>query len=1588
MEFFWDPQHKRVSRGRGGEGVAAVSPEKYIGRREETTGENRANCRCPPENKSSGVRSAAAETKPSGAERFIMVKEAVKGDTEEGDSLAAGHGAARSAERRNVRSDLLVRAPSRGLQRSLQMSPETIGTGSSGNAPDCGTCLEAIRPPYFGEPGSIPAGVAPGFLHVGIVPDDAAGRRVFLGISCFPRPCIPALFHTYLTAPSPVQDLDVKNHGEEISALLKALMVIAPDTLLMPTAALIVLWFRATRNANATEYISTEAKCSCASFCVGVPILVVESKLLPNELAKFSGVYSSVGTVIFREKIGPQSRLQYYIYTSAVGITPLAAGAASTFDSTTQDSVTSTLNRRDWCADSLHEPEHISANKKSYTILQCFELYLVSIDSTILQISEHSPRFSLAAAPTCLISLKEARHSTAKLILLDEEFSEAYQTHFLPVAGVGQTHSNLEFSLSSNNNANFAGLYSSVIHCNTHLHFPVGAFGDDGKARPRVVTDRASRRVHLRPATSRNTQATRVRGFPAIPTLHMYIYYTCTLRRTSYVVASVPLYPRSCICTSFTFKLAREYSTVQRWNIRLSRELQLHMPPRWRHWLATCGNRKVPASPRALNAATEYSLNNERCLPPCEGLLLLDIVFCYVHLTSISSLPVQRPIYITPCDMGFAKRLVKIRGVAVAERLVCSPSTKATRVQSPARPLPDFHICKSCRTMSLVGIFSRGSPVSPHPFIPALLNITSITLIGSRYLAVKSRPDIFTRSLMTSCCWVVAAGSAVHAPLRGTPPPLWLTHSSSQARARSSARRSSQVQDSNCSVLVNGEASTEVLPFMMKIRHRPPLPRSSRATAIKAKTVVNLQKRYVVPPPPHNVKGKGVEEWLEIPLKHLDGDKEVVLLGISLINSLRNNGSPPLSAQTQSACWRHFPKPQDGPLVNRRHLRFHPLAKKLSLSSPYKAWETLLGLRPTSRQWGVGTWNGQLFLRQTCDAERFAVQTAEEELDNTLPPPFPVTSSRHSCPVLVADRPDVTDHSRETAEEELDNTLPPPFPVTSSRHSCPVLVADRPDLTDHSRETAEEELDNTLPPPFPVTSSRHSCPVRVADRPDVTDHSRETAEEELDNTLPPPFPVTSSRHSCPVRVADRPDVTDHSREVDKTYVGSLERRGDFSQRVLPLTPGDSRRGGKERSSGRRSSCRVDGGSRGRGEVLGMEETETVSEMPEFVDKMIIFDGATQRVIARWRDAYKSSRLAEVAVKNAVIAVFDRAWWLRCNRYAGQVRIETYEMTNFRITNLSFRTRLHCFRCYITRTCSDTSKQVRTPVAQSVGAPPVWVAGGSGIKSRRMYKYADISCTWLSAVTVEDDDWASVLQEASNTWLDYSSPVKANWALSPARIVPGFSHVGIIVPDDAAGRPVFSGLTPPPGPFFSALLRTHLTSSASALKTSVLRGAQISPLSAPSKMPKMWIHSLFGHLGPAGEFRANGKHWGKRRHNHGLSLWQQPTNEMRILALLEKRTSSLAYGSLNLRIFLIFTYWLKCFQGIQPTSSAQLGGNKAMFTTAVWRQARLLARAICICPCRLRDNALRSVIIGTRIMIAYVSPLPERVIARRPGKSLR
>ncbi|KAJ8878010.1 hypothetical protein PR048_022473 [Dryococelus australis] len=65
---------------------------------------------------------------------------------------------------------------------------------------------------HLEKPVSIPGSAASRFSHAGIVPDDAAGRRVFSGISRFPSPFIPVALHTYLVSPSSaLKDFDLNS---------------------------------------------------------------------------------------------------------------------------------------------------------------------------------------------------------------------------------------------------------------------------------------------------------------------------------------------------------------------------------------------------------------------------------------------------------------------------------------------------------------------------------------------------------------------------------------------------------------------------------------------------------------------------------------------------------------------------------------------------------------------------------------------------------------------------------------------------------------------------------------------------------------------------------------------------------------------------------------------------------------------------------------------------------------------------------------------------------------------------------------------------------------------------------------------------------------------------------------------------------------------------------------------------------------------------------------------------------------------------------------------------------------------------------
>ncbi|KAJ8866861.1 hypothetical protein PR048_032722 [Dryococelus australis] len=145
----------------------------------------------------------------------------------------------------------------------------------------------------------------------------------------------------------------------------------------------------------------------------------------------------------------------------------------------------------------------------------------------------------------------------------------------------------------------------------------------------------------------------------------------------------------------------------------------------------------------------------------------------------------------------------------------------------------------------------------------------------------------------------------------------------------------------------------------------------------------------------------------------------------------------------------------------------------------------------------------------------------------------------------------------------------------------------------------------------------------------------------------------------------------------------------------------------------------------------------------------------------------------------------------------------------------------------------------TSVAQSVDASPVWGAGRSGFESQRLIGSCVVrrfpcrlGCRMANLA--QDTDWWTKLRHSAghSGRLDedcHSINTLASHQGEPGSIpdrVTGFSQVGIVL-DDAVGRRVFSGISRFPPPLHPGAAPNSLQSPSSALKTSLLRAAQIS-----------------------------------------------------------------------------------------------------------------------------------------------------------------
>ncbi|KAJ8881126.1 hypothetical protein PR048_017599, partial [Dryococelus australis] len=130
-----------------------------------------------------------------------------------------------------------------------------------------------------------------------------------------------------------------------------------------------------------------------------------------------------------------------------------------------------------------------------------------------------------------------------------------------------------------------------------------------------------------------------------------------------------------------------------------------------------------------INISRTRCIDNIGVLHECNRRGTLRINCCISAIWIDSSTTIYK--YAKPSAESPVLLILDVMGPAVTEWLDCSPPTKTNRVQSPAGPLPDFRKWESCRTKPLVGGFSRGSPISSRPCIPALFHCNLVSPLSA-----------------------------------------------------------------------------------------------------------------------------------------------------------------------------------------------------------------------------------------------------------------------------------------------------------------------------------------------------------------------------------------------------------------------------------------------------------------------------------------------------------------------------------------------------------------------------------------------------------------------------------------------------------------------------------------------------------------------------------------------------------------------------------------------------------------------------------------------------------------------------------------
>ncbi|KAJ8882743.1 hypothetical protein PR048_014556 [Dryococelus australis] len=161
-------------------------------------------------------------------------------------------------------------------------------------------------------------------------------------------------------------------------------------------------------------------------------------------------------------------------------------------------------------------------------------------------------------------------------------------------------------------------------------------------------------------------------------------------------------------------------------HMRKSELIRAGIEPGSPWWEASRLTTQPPWHPRHIHCRMKSSHGTHR------RVFIAPFSFCLCRLSLVGK-PTEDAPYSALLELSVACYIVYSR----------FPTT-VNRVESPAGS-PDLRKWESCRTMPLVGGFSRGPPISPALTFRRRSILASVTLIGSQDLAVKSRPNLFNQ---------------------------------------------------------------------------------------------------------------------------------------------------------------------------------------------------------------------------------------------------------------------------------------------------------------------------------------------------------------------------------------------------------------------------------------------------------------------------------------------------------------------------------------------------------------------------------------------------------------------------------------------------------------------------------------------------------------------------------------------------------------------------------------------------------------------------------------------------------------------------